>query len=166
MEFRGTNFSWGSGAWAGQPDVVPETLDDSAPASVNDKPKVVRDKSSENSQDGVVGKEGKADVARAPLTLRAPKLTVQPGEFVGVAGEVRTVNFTCHATSKLQGQSSTVESCFKKQCCTPEGQQMCTDRLCPGCRHGCLPTIHARELTCSNAWTSHACKVYVSHDYA
>lgn len=97
IEFRGANFSWGSGAWAGQPDVVPESLDEPHPEGSEHKTEASGDtrKSSSkevsaNRQDGVVERKEGGGVMCSPLTLFAPRFTVSSGEFLGVAGEVRS----------------------------------------------------------------------------
>lgn len=99
IEFRGANFSWGSGAWAGLPDTTPgktpksdESLHHSAQKIDNtaQSTPICRGASSQtdNEQDGVISTMEKANT-RAELTLHAPMIKVSPGEFIGVTGEVR-----------------------------------------------------------------------------
>lgn len=85
IEFRGANFSWGSRAWAGKPDVLPQD----APPRLSQE--VVARHPMRNGR--TPGAEAAAAAARssggtAPITLHALNFRIEPGQFVGIAGEV------------------------------------------------------------------------------
>lgn len=116
MEFCGADFAWGSRAWAGQPGDTPGDSDSSAPegTSTPSQPasalapasktwdieagggSVVSKTATDTKTPGASSNSGGARDQRsqqdsqytAPLTLHGPLLSVSPGEFVGIAGEV------------------------------------------------------------------------------
>jgi hypothetical protein len=108
LEFCGADFSWSSGAWAGLPDTLPgPSATDESPTGSKGKQSAGTKKARKgekgvaekdgNMQDGVVSATDaqEAGGARATVTLHAPRVEVMPGEFVGVAGEVRIVLTQC-----------------------------------------------------------------------
>jgi hypothetical protein len=108
LEFCGADFSWGSGAWAGLPDTLPgSSATNDSPAGSKGKQSAGIKKATKgekvvikrggNVQDGVASATDaqEAEGARATVTLHAPCVKVMPGEFVGVAGEVRIVLTQC-----------------------------------------------------------------------
>lgn len=102
IEFRGASFSWGSGAWAG----VPYT-DTSSTKAIDTAAKFtpMEKFSSEapvTTQNGVISDAEEAK-ACAAITLHAPTFKISPGEFVGVAGEVRCLSCILAASGILFG---------------------------------------------------------------
>lgn len=89
IEFRGANFSWGSRAWAGKPDLLPQ---DAAPR-LSQEDAARRGRSAVTAAPAAGGGQAAANrngaaPAAAPVTLHALRFRVEPGQFLGIAGEV------------------------------------------------------------------------------
>ena len=95
VEFNGASFAWGSRAWEGQPDVLPGETDPESSSTCSSKSQqeklagTMHPDVEPQVKAGMDSKSSHSRECRAPTTLHSLKFKFSPGEFVGVAGEVR-----------------------------------------------------------------------------